>query len=92
MVLTIIAYSLSASSDRRSKILSQTPLLAHRLNRVCTASDRQSAPAGPATECRLDTVDHGLDEQPIVFAVTPTWPSRPGKISLIRSHWSSRMA
>src|SRR5215204_3934977 len=34
MVESIIAYSLSASSDRCLKTFSQTPLFAHRLNRV----------------------------------------------------------
>ena len=29
---------------------------------------------------------NGFDEQPISAAVPPTWPSRPGRISLIRSH------
>src|SRR4051794_19833189 len=38
MVESIIAYSLSASSDRCLKTLSQTPLFAHRLNRVWIVS------------------------------------------------------
>src|SRR3954447_2260326 len=38
MVESIIAYSLSASSDRCMKTLSQTPLFAHRLNRVWIVS------------------------------------------------------
>jgi hypothetical protein len=35
---------------------------------------------------QMITVDHRLYKQPIVLAVTPTCPSRPGKISLILSH------
>src|SRR3954453_21291026 len=38
MVESIIAYSLSASSDRCLKTFSQTPLFAHRLNRVWIVS------------------------------------------------------
>src|SRR3954447_19366790 len=38
MVGSIIAYSLSASSDRWLKSLSQSPLFAHRLNRVWIVS------------------------------------------------------
>src|SRR3954468_15290684 len=38
MVESIIAYSLSASSDRWLKTLSQTPLFAHRVNRVWIVS------------------------------------------------------
>jgi len=37
-------------------------------------------------------VEHRLDEQAVVTAVTPTEPSRPGSVSLIRFHWSSRIA
>src|SRR5215204_141814 len=40
MVESIIAYSLSASSDRCLKTASQTPLFAHRLNRVWIVSSR----------------------------------------------------
>src|SRR4051795_8356383 len=53
MVESIIAYSLSASSDRWLKTLSQTPLLAHRLNRVWFPG-RHTARASPAMECRPD--------------------------------------
>ena len=35
---------------------------------------------------------NGFDEQAIVPRRTPTWPSRPGRMSLIRSNWSSRKA
>jgi len=41
---------------------------------------------------RSISAENGFDEQPIIGAVPPTWPSRPGRKSLIRSHWSSRNA
>jgi hypothetical protein len=36
------------------------------------------------------SVKNRIDEQPVVRCMPPRWPSRPGRKSLIRSHWSSR--
>src|SRR3954453_17121611 len=73
MVESIIAYSLSASSDRWLKTLSQTPLFAHRLNRVWIVSGSpnrsgKSRHGMPARE-RYSTAStkHGLHEQPVVL-------------------------
>ena len=43
-------------------------------------------------EYLLDTGKERLPDNRLSLAVTPTWPSRPGKMSLILSHWSSRKA
>jgi|SRR5947208_11496933 len=86
-VLSIIAYSLSGSAAKCSNICSQTPVLAQRLKRRCvlfqspkrSGRSRQGAPqryrhSTASTNSRLS------------LAFAPTWPSRPGSKSLIRSH------
>src|SRR4051794_14993484 len=93
IVLSIMAYSLSASPAECRKTRSHTPVLAQRQKRVWTffqapnrsGRSRQGMPARyrystASTNSRLSS------------AVTPTHPSRPGSRSLIRSHWSSRSA
>ena len=72
MVLSIIAYSLSASAARCWNIRSQTPLLAQRLNRsvdLCPLTEplRQIAPWHPGTIA----VQRRLNEQPIVRSGHP---------------------
>src|SRR3954462_4248741 len=92
-VLSIIAYSSSASPARRSKTRFQTPPLAQRQKRVWTffqvpnrsGRARQGMPA----RWRYGTAS---TNSRLSLAVTPTHPSRPGSRSLNRSHWSSRRA
>src|SRR6516225_325081 len=61
-----------------------TEALMHRF--PVTKPLRQGAPRTASSIA----VEHGFDEQAIILCGAPTWPSRPGRKSLIRSHWSSR--
>lgn len=87
MVLSIMAYSVSASSAKCWKSVAQTPLLAQRVKRVCTAfhgpyrsgRSRHGMPA----RYRYSTAS---TNRRLSFAVTPTCPARPGSKSWIRSH------
>ena len=60
MVLSIMAYSLSASLAKCSNTRSHTPAFAQRLKPGACFSNHQSAPAGHAREFR-----HGSDRQPL---------------------------
>jgi hypothetical protein len=70
MMLSIMAYSLSASSARCSKISFQTPLLAQRLKRRCTffQSPKRSGRPGDAGAI---AEEHRLDEQAVVGRSCP---------------------
>src|SRR3954451_2463899 len=93
IVPSIIAYSLSASPAKCRKTRSHTPVLAQRQKRVWTffqapnrsGRSRQGMPA----RYRYSTAS---TNSRLSLAVTPTHPSRPGRRSLILSHWSSRRA
>src|SRR6476646_2199154 len=91
MVLSIIAYSLSASAARCWNIRSQTPLLAQRLNRVWifVPSPNRSGRSRHDIPVRKRYSTASTNSR-LSAAVTPTEPSRPGNRFLIRSHWSSR--
>src|SRR3954462_14037611 len=92
-VLSIIAYSLSASPAKCRKTRSHTPVLAQRQKRVWTffqapnrsGRSRQGMPA----RYRYSTASTNKRSS---LAVTPTCPARPGGRPSIRSHWSSRSA
>jgi hypothetical protein len=90
MVESIITYSLSGSCDRVLKTRSQPPLLLHREWRRCTTrkSPNRSGKSrqGMPERYRYSTAS---TNNRLSRAVTPTWPSRPGSKSLMRSHWSS---
>src|SRR3954467_2910906 len=89
-VLSIIAYSLSASPARCRKILSHTPAFAQRQKRAWTffqsptraCRSRQGMPA-------RERYSTAATNRRLSFAVTPTHPSRPGSRSVILPHWSS---
>ena len=57
MVLSIIAYSLSASAASMSNTFFQTPVCAQRDHRVCTLIGSPN---------RSGTIENRLDEQPVV--------------------------
>ena len=82
-----MAYSLSASLASISNSFFHTPLLAQREKRVCIVigSPKRSGKIPPGDAGPI-TVNHRLYKQPIILAVTPTCPSRLGKISLILAH------
>ena len=88
-VLSIIAYSLSASA---ATVGTSAPRhrFRQRLNRVGSSSPHRTAPQIAPWHPGTITVQHRLDEHRLSTAVTPTEPSRPGNRFLIRSHWSSR--
>lgn len=72
-VLSIMAYSLSASAARSLNIRRHTPLLGPSaepgVNRLPTAEAlRQVAPWNAGAIA----VDHGIDKEPMSLAVTPT--------------------
>ena len=90
MVESIIAYSLSASCANASNTRRHTPDLLHRECRRWTTrkSPKRSGRSHHAIPARY-LYSTASTNNLLSLAVTPTWPSRPGSMSLIRSHWSS---
>src|SRR6516225_4063555 len=75
MVLSIMAYSLSASAASISNIFFQTPLLAQRENRVWIfiGSPNRSGRISPGNTCSK-AIENGFHEQPVVFGRNPNMP------------------
>src|SRR5271169_566187 len=90
IVLSIIAYSLSGSAAKCLNIRSQTPALAQRLKRRCVLfqSPKRSGRSRQGAPLRY-LHNTASTNRRLSLAFAPTWPSRPGSKSLIRSHWSS---
>lgn len=91
MVLSIIAYSLSASVLSIARMLPHTPFLAQRLHRrwVLFQLPKLSGRSRQGVPVRYRCITASTNRR-LFTAVTPTEPARPGNAPLIRSHWSSR--
>jgi hypothetical protein len=92
MVASIIAYSLSGSSAKVLKRLSQTPLAAQREKRLwvffqspkCSGKSRHGAPE------RNFQITASTNRRLPSSLLRPTVPGRPGRRLSIRANWSSR--
>src|ERR1019366_713687 len=91
MVLSIIAYSLSASTVSKVTMPPPTPLFAQRVHRrgVLFQSPKLSGRSRQGIPVRYRCITASTNRR-LLAAVTPTEPARPGNPFLIRSHWSSR--
>lgn len=93
IVASIITYSLSASCDSALKIRSHTPDLLQREWRrwITRKSPKRSGRSRHGMPARYRNSTASTNSR-LSFAVTPTCPGRPGRKSLMRSHWSSLRA
>ena len=86
MVASIMAYSLSGSSANVFKELSQTPLFAHRENRVnvlpIAEALGQIAPRRP----RAELPNHPLDKKPIAQCAIASDMPRTARQQMLNSH------
>ena len=81
MVASIIAYSLSGSSAKALKRLSQTPLAAQREKRLCVFFQSPK---------RSGKSRHGAPEQNFQITASST-PSSPGRSNMVSSRMLSMM-
>jgi len=92
MVASIIMYSLSGSSAKALKRLSQTPLFAQREKRVCVffQPPKRSGKSRHGAPERNFQITASTNSRLPRSLLRPTWPGRPGSRFSIRANWSSR--
>ena len=94
IVASIIAYSLSGSSAKALKRLSQTPLTAHREKRLCVLHQppKRSGKSRHGAPTRNFQITASTNRRLPRSLLRPTVPGRPGSKFSIRANCSSRNA